>query len=160
MQYQLTDWLPTTKKEMELRGWGSVDIILFSADAYVDHPSFGCAVIGRLLEAEGYRVAIVPQPDWHGDYRDFKDGDNQSALEDSTVVEQIYKDMTPIEKANAISNTARVYKGGGWNDRAIWLNPAQRRWLDERACRNDIGFRCVMSTVGGRDHEREQERDN
>ena len=72
MQYQLTDWLPTTKKEMELRGWDSVDIILFSADAYVDHPSFGCAVIGRLLEAEGYRVAIVPQPDWHGDYRDFK----------------------------------------------------------------------------------------
>ena len=95
-----------------------------------------------------------------GDYRDFKDGDDQSALEDSTKVEQIYKDMTPIEKANAISNTARVYKGGGWNDRAIWLNPAQRRWLDERACRNDIGFRCVMSTVGGRDHEREQERDN
>ena len=89
-----------------------------------------------------------------GDYRDFKDGDNQSALEDSTVVEQIYKDMTPIEKANAISNTARVYKGGGWNDRAIWLNPSQRRWLDEKACRNDIGFRCVMSTVGGKDQER------
>lgn len=69
---QLTDWLPTTKKEMELRGWESVDIILFSADAYVDHPSFGAAVIGRLLEAEGLRVAIVPQPDWHGDFRDFK----------------------------------------------------------------------------------------
>ena len=72
MQYKLTDWLPTTKKEMELRGWDALDIILFSADAYVDHPSFGAAVIGRLLEAEGYRVAIVPQPDWHGDYRDFK----------------------------------------------------------------------------------------
>lgn len=72
MQYRLTDWLPTTKKEMELRGWDVLDIILFSADAYVDHPSFGGAVIGRLLEAEGYRVAIVPQPDWHGDYRDFK----------------------------------------------------------------------------------------
>ena len=70
--YNLTDWLPTTKKEMELRGWDALDIILFSADAYVDHPSFGAAVIGRLLEAEGYRVAIVPQPDWHGDYRDFK----------------------------------------------------------------------------------------
>ena len=72
MQYKITDWLPTTKKEMELRGWDALDIILFSADAYVDHPSFGAAVIGRLLEAEGYRVAIVPQPDWHGDYRDFK----------------------------------------------------------------------------------------
>ncbi|MBO7295130.1 MAG: YgiQ family radical SAM protein, partial [Bacteroidaceae bacterium] len=72
MQYKLTDWLPTTKKEMELRGWDKLDIILFSADAYVDHPSFGAAVIGRLLEAEGYRIAIVPQPDWHGDFRDFK----------------------------------------------------------------------------------------
>ena len=71
-EYRLTDWLPTTKKEMELRGWDSVDVILFSADAYVDHPSFGAAVIGRTLEAAGYRVAIVPQPDWHGDYRDFK----------------------------------------------------------------------------------------
>ena len=68
----LTDFLPTTKKEIELRGWDYVDIIIFSADAYVDHPSFGAAVIGRTLEAQGYRVAIVPQPDWHGDYRDFK----------------------------------------------------------------------------------------
>ena len=68
----LTDFLPTTKKELELRGWDYVDIILFSGDAYVDHPSFGAAVIGRTLEAAGYRVAIVPQPDWHGDYRDFK----------------------------------------------------------------------------------------
>ena len=70
--FRLTDWLPTTKKEMELRGWDYVDVILFSGDAYVDHPSFGAAVIGRVLEAEGYRVAIVPQPDWHGDFRDFK----------------------------------------------------------------------------------------
>jgi len=72
MEYRLTDFLPTTKKELELRGWDELDIILFSADAYVDHPSFGAAVIGRVLEAAGYRVAIVPQPDWHGDYRDFK----------------------------------------------------------------------------------------
>lgn len=74
-----TDFLPTTKKECELRGWVSddgreaeLDVILFSGDAYVDHPSFGAAVIGRTLEAAGYRVAIVPQPDWHGDFRDFK----------------------------------------------------------------------------------------
>ncbi len=72
MDYRLTDFLPTTKKELELRGWDEVDVILFSGDAYVDHPSFGAAVIGRTLEAAGYRVAIVPQPDWHGDYRDFK----------------------------------------------------------------------------------------
>ena len=69
---QLTDFLPTTKKEVELRGWDELDVILFSGDAYVDHPSFGAAVIGRTLEAAGYRVAIVPQPDWHGDFRDFK----------------------------------------------------------------------------------------
>ena len=65
-------FLPTTKKELDRLGWDSLDVILFSADAYVDHPSFGMAVIGRILEAEGLRVAIVPQPDWHGDYRDFK----------------------------------------------------------------------------------------
>ena len=72
MEYKLTDFLPTTKKELDLRGWTEVDVILFSGDAYVDHPSFGAAVIGRVLEAAGYKVAIVPQPDWHGDYRDFK----------------------------------------------------------------------------------------
>ncbi len=72
MEYRLTDFLPTTKKECELRGWDELDVILFSGDAYVDHPSFGAAVIGRILESAGYRVALVPQPDWHGDYRDFK----------------------------------------------------------------------------------------
>ena len=71
-EYRLTDWLPTTKKEMELRGWDELDVILFSGDAYVDHPSFGAAVIGRILEAEGLRVAIVPQPNWRDDLRDFK----------------------------------------------------------------------------------------
>lgn len=71
-EYRLSDFLPTTKKEMEIRRWDSVDVILFSADAYVDHPSFGAAVIGRVIEAAGFRVAIVPQPDWHGDFRDFK----------------------------------------------------------------------------------------
>ena len=70
--YRLADWIPTTKKEVELRGWDELDVILFSGDAYVDHPSFGCAVIARTLEAQGLRVAIVPQPDWHGDFRDFK----------------------------------------------------------------------------------------
>lgn len=70
--YKPEAWLPTTKKEMEARGWDYLDVILFSGDAYVDHPSFAAAVIGRVLEAEGLRVAIVPQPDWRGDHRDFK----------------------------------------------------------------------------------------
>lgn len=65
-------WLPTTRKEVEARGWTSLDVVLFSGDAYVDHPSFGTAVIGRVLEAMGLKVAIVPQPNWQDDLRDFK----------------------------------------------------------------------------------------
>ena len=68
----LLKYLPTTRKETDLRGWNEVDIVFFTGDAYIDHPSFGAAVLGRVLEAAGYRVAIVPQPDWHGDFRDFK----------------------------------------------------------------------------------------
>ncbi len=70
--HNINDWLPTTKKEIKYRGWESVDVVLFSGDAYVDHPSFGAAVIGRVLEAEGLKVAIVPQPNWQDDLRDFK----------------------------------------------------------------------------------------
>jgi len=68
----LQDWLPTSAKEVQMRGWDELDVILFSGDAYVDHPSFGAAVIGRVLEAAGYRVAIVPQPNWRDDLRDFR----------------------------------------------------------------------------------------
>ena len=68
----LLKYLPTTRKETDLRGWDEVDIVFFSGDAYIDHPSFASAVLGRVLEAAGYRVAVVPQPDWHGDFRDFK----------------------------------------------------------------------------------------
>ena len=64
-------FLPTTVKEVRARGWDELDVILFTGDAYVDHPAFGAAVIGRLLEAEGYRVAIVPQPNWRDDLRYF-----------------------------------------------------------------------------------------
>lgn len=70
--YQLTDFLPTTQKELKLRGWNDVDVVLFSGDAYVDHPSFGAAVIGRLMEAQGLCVALVPQPNWQDDLRDFR----------------------------------------------------------------------------------------
>lgn len=72
MDYNIQQWLPTTKKEVEQRGWKSIDVILFTGDAYVDHPSFGGAVIGRLLESLGLNVAIVPQPNWQDDLRDFK----------------------------------------------------------------------------------------
>ncbi|CAH0994639.1 hypothetical protein EMA8858_00751 [Emticicia aquatica] len=68
----ITDWLPLTKKEVEKRGWTDVDVVLISGDAYVDHPAFGTAVIGRIIESEGFRIAIVAQPNWQDDLRDFK----------------------------------------------------------------------------------------
>lgn len=75
MSYQkrpLTDWLPITKKELEQHGWDELDVVLISGDAYVDHPAFGPAAIGRIIESEGLRVGIVPQPNWQDDLRDFK----------------------------------------------------------------------------------------
>ncbi|MGE0088757.1 MAG: YgiQ family radical SAM protein [Bacteroidales bacterium] len=71
-KYNLSNWLPTTKKEVVARGWDELDVIIFSGDAYVDHPSFGTAVIGRLLESMNLKVAIIPQPNWRDDLRDFK----------------------------------------------------------------------------------------
>ncbi len=68
----ISDWLPTTRKEVLARGWDQLDVILFSGDAYVDHPAFGAAVIGRIIESEGLKVAIIPQPNWQDDLRDFK----------------------------------------------------------------------------------------
>lgn len=67
-----TYFLPTTKDEIEKLGWEQPDIIIFSGDAYVDHPSFGASVIGRVLQNAGYKVALVPQPNWRDDLRDFK----------------------------------------------------------------------------------------
>lgn len=66
------NFLPTTADEIKRLGWDKPDIILFSGDAYVDHPSFGAAVIGRVLESEGFKVAIIPQPNWQDDLRDFR----------------------------------------------------------------------------------------
>ena len=71
-QRPLTDWLPITQKEVEDRGWSQLDVIIVSGDAYVDHPAFGAAVIGRIIESEGLRVGIIPQPNWRDDLRDFK----------------------------------------------------------------------------------------
>ncbi|MBK7093657.1 MAG: YgiQ family radical SAM protein [Saprospiraceae bacterium] len=69
---QITDWLPITAKEVQQRGWDELDVILVTGDAYVDHPAFGAAVIGRLIESKGLKVAILPQPNWQDDLRDFK----------------------------------------------------------------------------------------
>ncbi len=72
MRAEQSIWLPTSSKEIEALGWDYIDVIIFSGDAYVDHPSFGAAVIGRTLQAHGLRVAIVPQPNWRDDLRDFR----------------------------------------------------------------------------------------
>lgn len=72
MTQDTTKWLPTSVKEMKALGWDYVDVVLFSGDAYVDHPSFAAAVLGRVLQSHGYRVAIVPQPNWQDDLRDFR----------------------------------------------------------------------------------------
>ena len=72
MYFNIIDWLPTTLEEVQKRGWDYLDVILFTGDAYVDHPAFGAAVIARTLEAIGLKVAIVPQPNWRDDLRDFK----------------------------------------------------------------------------------------
>jgi uncharacterized radical SAM protein YgiQ len=69
---EIDKWLPTSVKELRQTGKAGADVVLFSGDAYIDHPSFGAAVIGRILEAEGLTVAIVPQPNWQDDLRDFK----------------------------------------------------------------------------------------
>lgn len=71
-RFDLRRWLPTSVKEIELLGWDHIDVIIFSGDAYVDHPSFGASVIGRTLQNAGYNVAIIPQPNWRDDLRDFK----------------------------------------------------------------------------------------
>lgn len=71
-QYPLSAWLPTTVKEARLRDWNEMDVVIFTGDAYVDHPSFGAAVIGRIIEREGFKIALVPQPNWQDDLRDFK----------------------------------------------------------------------------------------
>ncbi|MFC2161456.1 YgiQ family radical SAM protein [Acidobacteriota bacterium] len=70
--WKTTDWLPTSRKEVSARGWEELDVILFTGDSYIDHPSFGAAVIGRILEQMGLHTAIIPQPNWRDDLRDFK----------------------------------------------------------------------------------------
>ena len=68
----MTDWLPITLKELEHHGWEELDVVIVSGDAYVDHPAFGTAVIGRIVQSEGFKVGIIPQPNWRDDLRDFK----------------------------------------------------------------------------------------
>ena len=72
LERPMSDWLPITKKEVEQRGWDQLDVVIISGDAYVDHPAYGSAVIGRIVESEGFKVAIITQPNWQDDLRDFK----------------------------------------------------------------------------------------
>ena len=72
MSFDRDLFLPVSRDDMAHRGWDDYDVLIITGDAYVDHPSFGPAVIGRILEAEGLKVAIIPQPNWRDDLRDFK----------------------------------------------------------------------------------------
>ena len=76
MQFLMNDgntyMIPTSIKEVKALGWDYIDVILFTGDAFIDHPSFGTAVIARWLQKHGYRVAVVPQPNWRDDLRDFR----------------------------------------------------------------------------------------
>lgn len=71
-KHPITDWLPITKKELDKRGWSELDVVLIAGDAYIDHPSYGTAVIGRIIESEGFKIGVIPQPNWQDDLRDFK----------------------------------------------------------------------------------------
>jgi len=68
----LSDWLPITLKEAKKKGWEELDVVLISGDAYVDHPAFGTAVVGRIIESEGFKIGIIPQPNWKDDLHEFK----------------------------------------------------------------------------------------
>ena len=100
-----SDFLPTSCDEMEALGWDQADIIIFSGDAYVDHPSFGAAVIGRTLQKAGYRVAIVPQPNWRDDLRDFKN-----------LLKNLYPDV-PVIAGGIEASLRRVAHYDYWEDR-------------------------------------------
>jgi len=115
IERSLTDWLPTTQKEIELRGWGYLDVILFTGDAYVDHPSFGAAVIGRYLQAMGLRVAIVPQPNWQDDGRDFKKLGRPRLF--FAVSAGVMDSMVNKYTANKRFRSEDAYTAGGRTDR-------------------------------------------
>jgi formylglycine-generating enzyme required for sulfatase activity len=93
-----------------------------------------------------------------GDYRNYKDGDQKSSLdqadwsasvEDKETSNRMYTQNTETQDFNSLINdNARVYKGGSWKDRAYWLNPSTRRFLDQNESRDDLGFRCAMIRVG------------
>jgi len=118
---QLTSWLPTTKKEVKLKGWDTLDVILFSGDAYVDHPSFGTAVIGRILESYGLKVAIVPQPNVHDNLQDFT----------KLGIPNLFFAVTAGEMDSMVSN----YTANKW-----------KRDKDAYTPNGDIGFRPDYAT--------------
>ncbi|MDR2684056.1 MAG: SUMF1/EgtB/PvdO family nonheme iron enzyme [Prevotellaceae bacterium] len=127
----------------------------FRGNEYVSDSAYAETILDRLppMEKEvrdSMRNVLVKEKKFTvsgSDVRNFRDGDINSVVGDSILR---YEDATPIEQATMISDRARVYKGGSWKDRAIWLNPATRRWLDQDARSSEIGFRCAMSAVGGK----------
>jgi uncharacterized NAD-dependent epimerase/dehydratase family protein len=75
-QIPLSNWLPLTMKEARKKGWEELDVVLVTGDAYVDHPAFGSAVIGRIIESYGFKIAIIAQPNWQDDLEILKSLEN------------------------------------------------------------------------------------
>lgn len=131
----------------------------FRGNDWMSDSAYAETILDRMPEMEtemrdSMRNYLVNQKKFYQsgrDVRDYRDGDAGSSILDSVLN---YENATPIEQATMISNTARVYKGGGWKDKGLWLNPSKRRWLDQKDKANDIGFRCAMSAVGGKKNRR------
>ncbi|PID94647.1 MAG: gliding motility lipoprotein GldJ [Bacteroidales bacterium] len=127
----------------------------FRGNNWMSDSAYAETILDRMPEMEeetrdSMRNYLVKEKKFYQtgrDVRDFKDGDANSSIMDSVLN---YEEASAIEKATMITNTARVYKGGSWKDRGIWLNPSKRRWLEQKDKASDIGFRCAMSAVGGK----------
>ncbi len=113
-------FLPVSRNDMEARGWDSLDFLYISGDAYVDHPSFGHAIITRLLESEGYRVGIIPQPDWK-DHNDFMrlGRPNYAVLISSGVIDSMVNHYTASKKPRSDDSYSPGGKFGFRPDRAV-----------------------------------------
>ena len=138
----ITAWLPTTAKEAEKRGWDELDIILITGDAYVDHPAFGSAVVGRIIESFGLRVAVIAQPNWQDDLRDFKEEKiNSLALVNAGGTGHTYKNIDHLVLVQADSDKngltsqkiARTLLSQGKYKATIWivclLGTQDEKWI-------------------------------
>ena len=129
----------------------------FRGNVYDSDSAYAESILDRLppmdqVTRDSMRSVLINEKKFTetgGDYRSFRDGDRLASLGDS-VLHITDESISALERSHMISDEDRVYKGGSWRDRSYWLNPANRRYLNENKCTDDIGFRCAMSSVGGK----------